>query len=97
MKVATEDEMVDDITNSMDMSEQTLVDKWRTGKPGMLQSIGLQRVGHDWATEQQEPQHRTLILEESQGPAISEGMEKILWFLWLKTEFSLTFQVITYD
>ena len=26
---------------------------WRTGKPGMLQSMGLQRVGHDWATEQQ--------------------------------------------
>ena len=96
MKVATEDEMVDDITNSMDMSEQTLVDKWRTGKPGMLQTIGSQRVGHDWANEQ-EPQHRTLILEESQRPAISEGMKKILWFLWLKTEFSLTFQVIMYD
>ena len=26
---------------------------WRTGKPGMLQSIGSQRVGHNWATEQQ--------------------------------------------
>ena len=24
---------------------------WRAGKPGMLQSMGLQRVGHDWATE----------------------------------------------
>ena len=24
---------------------------WRTGNPGMLQSIGLQRVGHDWVTE----------------------------------------------
>ena len=24
---------------------------WGTGKPGMLQSMGLQRVGHDWATE----------------------------------------------
>ena len=23
---------------------------WRTGKPGVLQSIGLQRVGHDWVT-----------------------------------------------
>ena len=22
---------------------------WRTGKPGVLQSMGLQRVGHDWA------------------------------------------------
>ena len=24
---------------------------WWTGRPGMLQSIGFQRVGHDWATE----------------------------------------------
>ena len=24
---------------------------WWTGKPGMLQSLGSQRVGHDWATE----------------------------------------------
>ena len=24
---------------------------WWTGKPGMLQSMGLQRVKHDWATE----------------------------------------------
>ena len=24
---------------------------WRTGKPGMLQSMGSQRVRHDWATE----------------------------------------------
>ena len=27
---------------------------WRTGKPGMLQSMGSQRVGKDWATEQQQ-------------------------------------------
>ena len=25
---------------------------WRTGRPGMLQSMGSQRVRHDWATEQ---------------------------------------------
>ena len=24
---------------------------WWTGRPGMLQSVGSQRVGHDWATE----------------------------------------------
>ena len=24
---------------------------WMTGKPGVLQSMGLQRVGHDWATQ----------------------------------------------
>ena len=27
--------------------------RWRTGKPGMLQSTESQRVRHDWATEQQ--------------------------------------------
>ena len=27
---------------------------WRTGKPCMLQSMGLQRTGHDWVTEQQQ-------------------------------------------
>ena len=26
---------------------------WRTGKPGVLQSTGSQRVRHDWVTEQQ--------------------------------------------
>ena len=38
---------LDDITNSMDMS----LSWWWTGKPGMLQSTGSQRVSHDWATE----------------------------------------------
>ena len=27
---------------------------WRIRKPGMLQSMGSQRVGHDWAIEQQQ-------------------------------------------
>ena len=27
---------------------------WRTGKPGVLQSMGPQRVGHDWVSEQNE-------------------------------------------
>ena len=25
--------------------------RWWTGKPGVLQSMGSQRIGHDWATE----------------------------------------------
>ena len=35
----------------MDMSLSGLGSWWWTGRPGMLQSVGLQRVGHDWATE----------------------------------------------
>ena len=27
---------------------------WRTGKPGVLQSVGSQRVRHDWVTEEQQ-------------------------------------------
>ena len=27
---------------------------WRPGEPGVLQSMGLQRVGHNWETEQQQ-------------------------------------------
>ena len=27
---------------------------WWTGRPGVLRSMGSQRVGHDWATEQQQ-------------------------------------------
>ena len=29
--------------------------QWRTGNPGVLQSMGLQRVRHDWETEQHQP------------------------------------------
>ena len=36
------------ITNSMDASSRSW---WWTGKPGVPQSMGLQRVGHDWVTE----------------------------------------------
>ena len=31
--------------------EQALTGGWWTGRPGVLQSMGLQRVRHDWATE----------------------------------------------
>ena len=39
------------ITDSMDMSLSNFGSLWWTGKPGMLQSMGLQGVGHDWQTE----------------------------------------------
>ena len=45
---------LDGITDSVDMSLNKFQEMVKTGKPGVLQSMGLQRVGHDWGTEQQQ-------------------------------------------
>ena len=50
-KGMTEDEMVRWHQLLDDMSLSKLWELWWTGKPDMLQSMGLQRVGHDWATD----------------------------------------------
>ena len=42
---------LDGITDSMDESLSKLWGWWGTKKPGVLQSMGLQRVRHNWATE----------------------------------------------
>ena len=42
---------LDGITDSMDLSWVNSGSWWWTGRPGVLQFMGLQRVGHDWATE----------------------------------------------
>ena len=45
---------LDGITGSMDVSLSKLGGRWwRTRKPGVLESMGWQRVENDWATEQQ--------------------------------------------
>ena len=38
---------LDGITDSMGMNLGKLSGEWRTGKPGVLQSMELQRVRHD--------------------------------------------------
>ena len=43
--------LLDGITDSMAMNLSKLLSWWWIGRPGMLQSMGSQRVGHDWATE----------------------------------------------
>ena len=42
---------LDGTTDPMDTSLNKLRRWWWTGKPGMLPSMGSQRVGHNWATE----------------------------------------------
>ena len=42
---------LDVITDSMDMGLSNLRELAMEGTPGMLQSTGLQRVRHNWATE----------------------------------------------
>ena len=42
---------LDGITDSMDMSLSKLRELWWRGKPGVLQSMGSQRVGYYWMTE----------------------------------------------
>ena len=43
---------LDGITSSMDMNLSKLQEMVKDREPGMLQSMGLQRVRHDWVTEQ---------------------------------------------
>ena len=42
---------LDGITDSMEWVWINSRSWWWTRRPGVLQSMGLQRVGHDWATE----------------------------------------------
>ena len=45
---------LDGITDAMDTNLGKLRETVGAGRPGVLQSTGLQRVGHDWATDQQQ-------------------------------------------
>ena len=45
---------LDSITDSMDMFWANFGRQWRTEKPGMLQCLESQKVGHDLVTEQQQ-------------------------------------------
>ena len=49
------------ITDSIDMTWASSGSWWWTGRPGLLQFMGSQRVGHDWATELNIPQRFELV------------------------------------
>ena len=58
---------------------------WGTGKPGMLQSTGSQRVGHNWVIEQQRMHsgdtRRGENFEKEPGRIFEKMMTKI-WQVW---------------
>ena len=45
---------LDGIIDTMNTNLGKLLAMVRDGRPGVLQSMGLQRVGHNWVTTQQE-------------------------------------------
>ena len=46
-------------------------------KPGMLQSMGSQRVGHDWMTEQQQPEGHVCPTLVPDAQQVAEGVTEI--------------------
>ena len=71
-KVGQRMRWLDGITNSMDMNLSKL---WEIVQPGMLQSMGLERVGHDWATEKQ------LFLRDIPKVRWSQGRTSHIWHM----------------
>ena len=72
---------LDGITDSMDIVWANSGRWWRTGKPGMLQSMWLQRVRHDWATEQQQQAWKVVQstrhwVRYSEGACFGNGEKK---------------------
>ena len=68
--------------------------RWRrTGRPGMLQSMQSQRVGHDWVTEQQQTQLQfhflscTNYMSSAQELNVSKCLPS--WITWNRTVISL--------
>ena len=45
---------LDGLTNEMDVNLGKLQEMGGTERPGMLQSLGSRRVGHNWANEQEQ-------------------------------------------
>ena len=63
---------------------------WWTGRPGMLQFMGLQRVGHDWATELNWTEDLITL-------GLNSCLTRVSWYKLVATIFTLTchFQLTT--
>ena len=61
---------------------------WRTGKPGILQSIGSQRIRHNWTTELNWIETLTMWLNYSES--VKVGPNPIWRCLYMKSNFGHT-------
>ena len=66
--------LLEGIIDSKDMSLSKLLEILKDGRPGILQSMGSQRVRHDRVTE-----------EQQQGLSTSLELTQMNSFLWLST------------
>ena len=48
---------------------------WWTGRPGLLQFMGSQKVGHDWATELNWTECSTVCVRAQSGPTLCNPMD----------------------
>ena len=54
---------------------------WRTEKPGVLQSMGWQRLAHDWATERQQSTKLYLVTFLTSSSPDTHSTRKMIQFL----------------
>ena len=67
---------------------------WGTGKPGVLQSLGFWRVGHDWATEHQQQYHVNKDCEGGHPWFVPDLRGKASWLSPLSMMFTVGFYTI---
>ena len=71
---------LDSINNSMAMDLSKLRRQWRTEKPGVLHSMGSQKVRHNWVTEQQQ-QYFGSIQTTTVSKAVILELFSLLYYL----------------
>ena len=91
------------ISNKHTMNLSKLRRWWRTGKPGMLKPMGLQRAGRDLATKQQPQIHTGSVKDFSYYDLVFQPKRKkgtllllFFFFVWRTVSFSSLNKFIIY-